>query len=141
MNPEFHYFDEDEINTESRLIKAFLPVMLIHRFTSAFQLRQLQYSMVLATCCCRTKKKRSASKRPIGNAHIRVCYVIPSPHMIMHVSLANIFSCSLFQLQSKKAFVRIPCKQILFAFSENISRTTRKAFAYYPCFRGWEPLL
>ena len=73
-NPVFHYFDKDRISTESSLLKVFLPVMLIHRFTSPFQLRQLQYSMMLQLQ--KEKKKRPASKQVIGNAHIRVCYVI-----------------------------------------------------------------
>ena len=75
LNPEFHYFDKDRITIESSLLKVFLPVRLIHRFTSPFQSRQLQYSVVLQLQ--KEKKKRPASKRPIGNAHIRVCYVIP----------------------------------------------------------------
>ena len=81
LNPEFHYFDKDRISTESFLLKAFLPVRLIHRFTSPFQLSQLQYSMVLQLAAAE-RKKRPASKRAIGNGHIRVCYVIPqSLHM------------------------------------------------------------
>ena len=36
LNPEFHYFDEDEISTESSLLKFFLPVRLSHRFTLPF---------------------------------------------------------------------------------------------------------
>ena len=39
LNPEFHYFDEDEISAKSSLLKVFLAVRLIHRFTSPFQLR------------------------------------------------------------------------------------------------------
>ena len=57
LNPEFHYFHEDEISTESSLLKVFLPVRLIYGFTSPFQLRQLQYSMVLQLADAEKKKK------------------------------------------------------------------------------------
>ena len=57
LNSEFHYFDRDGISTESSLLKVFLPVKLIHRFTSPFQLRQLQYSMVLQLAAAERKKK------------------------------------------------------------------------------------
>ena len=78
LNPEFHHFDEDEISAESSLLKVFLAVRLIHRFTSPFQLRELQYSMVLQLAAAERKKGPHASEllaMPI--AHIRVCYVIP----------------------------------------------------------------
>ena len=78
LNPKFHHFDEDEISAESPLLKVFLAVRLIHRFTSPFQLRQLQYSMVLQLAAAERKKEPHASEllaMPI--AHIRVCYVIP----------------------------------------------------------------
>ena len=99
MNPEFHHFDEDEISAELSLLKVFLAFRLIHRFTSPFQLRQLQYSMVLQLAAAKRKKGPHASEllaMPI--AHIRVRYVIPwYPHMIIRISLANLFSCNLFQ--------------------------------------------
>ena len=68
LNPEFHHFDEDEISAESSLLKVFLAVRFIHRFTSPFQLRQLQYSMMLQLAAAE-KKKRPACKRATGNAH------------------------------------------------------------------------
>ena len=77
LNPEFHHFDEDEISAET-LLKVVLAVRLIHRFTSPFQLRQLQYSMVLQLAAAERKKGPHASEllaMPI--ALIRVCYVIP----------------------------------------------------------------
>ena len=78
LNPEFYHFDEDEISAESFLLKVYLAVRLIHRFTSPFQLRQLQYSMVLQLAATGRKKDPHASEplaMPI--AHIRACYDIP----------------------------------------------------------------
>ena len=60
LKPEFHYFDKDRISTESSLLKVFLPVRLIHRFTSPFQLRQLQYSMVLQLAAAEKKGKQAS---------------------------------------------------------------------------------
>ena len=57
LNPGFYYFDEDEKSEESSLLKVFAPVRLIHRFTSAFQLGQLQYLMVLQLAATERKKK------------------------------------------------------------------------------------
>ena len=48
----------------------FLMIRLIHRFTSPFQLCQLQYSMVWQLAAAERKKK--ACKRTIGNAHLRM---------------------------------------------------------------------
>ena len=62
LNPEFHYFDEGEISTESFLSKVFLPFRLIHKFTSPFQLRQLQYSVVLQLAAAKRKKGPQASE-------------------------------------------------------------------------------
>ena len=62
LNPECDYFDEDEISTESSLLKVFLPVRLIHRFTLPYQLRQLQYSMVLQLAAAERKKGPQASE-------------------------------------------------------------------------------
>ena len=56
LNPEFYYFDEGEISTESSLLKVFLPVRQLHRFTSPFQLCQLQYSMVLQFAAAKKEK-------------------------------------------------------------------------------------
>ena len=58
LNPEFHHFDEDEISAESSLLKVFLAVRLIHRFNSPFQLRHLQYSVVLQLAAAERKKAR-----------------------------------------------------------------------------------
>ena len=58
LNFEFHYFDEDDMSTELSLLKVFFfSVRLIQRFTSPFQLRQLQYSMVLPLAAAERKKK------------------------------------------------------------------------------------
>ena len=64
LNSEFHYFEEDEISTESSRLKMFLLVTLIDRFTSPFQLRQLQYSIMLQLAAAEIKK-RPASTRAI----------------------------------------------------------------------------
>ena len=100
LNLELHYFDEDEISTESSLLKVFLPVRLIHRFTSPFQLRQLIFDGV-ATCCCRKKKKKKAGKQgsywQCPRKRNVLCYtIVPAHDYTVHISLANLFSCNLF---------------------------------------------
>ena len=62
LNPEFHHFGKDRISTESSLLKTFLPVRLIHGFTSPFQLRKLQYSMVVQLAVAERKKGPQASE-------------------------------------------------------------------------------
>ena len=73
LNPEFYYFDKDGISTESCLLKFFLPVRLVHRFTSPIQLRQLQYSMVLQLAAAEKKKKKGPQARELLAMPIYEC--------------------------------------------------------------------
>ena len=85
------------MSAESCQLKVFLPAMLIHRFSSPFQLRQLQYSMVLQLAAIERKKGPQASKRAIGNAHIKSVLrhtVVTAHDYTVHISPANLFSCN-----------------------------------------------
>ena len=79
------------MSTESCLIKLVLAVRLIHRFTSPFQFRQLQHSMVLQLAAAERTKKKACKQASYWQCPYKsmLRHTIVSPHNYTHISIAS----------------------------------------------------
>ena len=128
--------------------KVFLPLRLIHRFTSPFQLRQLGYN--IRWCCSlllqKEKKARNQASYWLGlyTRKSMLRHTIVSAHDFSHISSKSIFM-RLISVVKQKSFCEASMKTNSFCIFGKYLAYHLKSFRVPPVVRvpqaGWEPLI